>query len=47
MAEGRCWQEGQGTGSESPAKECELNLADDWKSLVGSEPECAMSTSVV
>lgn len=47
MLEGRVWQETQGTGSVSPAKECELNRTYQWKSLVGFEPGCDMNISVV
>lgn len=47
MLEGRVWQEAQGTGPASPAKECELNLTDQWKSLVSFEPGCDMNRSVV
>lgn len=41
--EGRGWQEGQGTGSECPAKESELNLADHWESPLSFEPGCDMN----
>lgn len=47
MIEGRGWQEGQGTGSASPTKECEFHLTDQWKSLVSFEPGCDMNRSVV